>query len=51
VPFFPVRSAEDVVNQPAIVFQDEGHDITRLSNKVRCYQRIAEFLAEHLGPV
>jgi dienelactone hydrolase len=34
-----------------LVFQDEGHDITRLSNKVRCYQRIAEFLAEHLRPV
>jgi dienelactone hydrolase len=33
-----------------LVFDDEGHDITRAANKVRCYQTIADFFAQHLDP-
>lgn len=33
-----------------LVFDDEGHDLTRAVNKVRCYQAITEFLQRHLRP-
>jgi dipeptidyl aminopeptidase/acylaminoacyl peptidase len=33
-----------------LVFDDEGHDLTRMANKVRCYQAITEFLVRHLRP-
>jgi dienelactone hydrolase len=31
-----------------LVFDDEGHDLTRMSNKVRCYETIAAFFEKHL---
>ena len=31
-----------------LVFDDEGHDITKAANKVRCYTAIADFMANHL---
>jgi pimeloyl-ACP methyl ester carboxylesterase len=31
-----------------LVFDDEGHDVLKLPNRVRCYDAIAEFFAEHL---
>jgi dienelactone hydrolase len=31
-----------------LVFDDEGHDLTRMSNKVRCYESIAAFFEKHL---
>ena len=33
-----------------LVFDDEGHDLTRLENKARCYRAITEFFREHLRP-
>jgi dienelactone hydrolase len=33
-----------------LMFPDEGHDITKAANKVRCYQTIADFMARHLRP-
>ena len=30
-------------------FEDEGHGIIKLANKLVCYPTIAEFLDEHLG--
>ena len=31
-----------------LVFDDEGHDVLKLPNRVRCYDAIAGFFAEHL---
>ncbi len=33
-----------------LVFQDEGHDVLKLPNRVRCYETIAGFFGEHLSP-
>jgi dienelactone hydrolase len=33
-----------------LVFEDEGHDLTRLVNKVKGYQAITDFFATHLRP-
>ena len=33
-----------------LVFEDEGHDITKAANKVRCYEAIADFMVAHLHP-
>lgn len=31
-----------------IVFEDEGHDVIKLQNRVRCYKSITRFFTEHL---
>ena len=31
-----------------LVFQDEGHDVLKLPNRVRCYDAIVGFFSEHL---
>lgn len=31
-----------------LLFQNEGHDVTRLENKVRCYNEIVRFFSAHL---
>ena len=31
-----------------LVFEDEGHDVLKLPNKVRCYETIVSFFHEHL---
>jgi dipeptidyl aminopeptidase/acylaminoacyl peptidase len=31
-----------------IVFEDEGHDVLKLSNRVRCYDAITQFFCEHV---
>ena len=31
-----------------LVFEDEGHDVLKLGNRVRCYEAIVGFFAEHL---
>jgi pimeloyl-ACP methyl ester carboxylesterase len=33
-----------------LVFEDEGHDVLKYPNKVRCYNAIADFFAKHLRP-
>ncbi len=33
-----------------LLFEDEGHDVTRLENKVRCYNEIVRFFKEWLQP-
>jgi dipeptidyl aminopeptidase/acylaminoacyl peptidase len=33
-----------------IVFGDEGHDVLKFANRVRCYNAITEFFREHLHP-
>jgi pimeloyl-ACP methyl ester carboxylesterase len=32
-----------------LVFEDEGHDVLKLPNRVRCYERIVGFFSEHLS--
>jgi pimeloyl-ACP methyl ester carboxylesterase len=31
-----------------IVFEDEGHDVLKLPNRVRCYEAITEFFSKHI---
>ncbi len=33
-----------------LVFENEGHDVTRFENKVRCYNEIVRFFKQHLQP-
>jgi len=33
-----------------LVFDDEGHDITRPANKAHCYRSITDFFSQHLQP-
>lgn len=33
-----------------IVFENEGHDVLKFENKVRCYNGVTEFFKEHLRP-
>ena len=33
-----------------LVFGDEGHDVLKFANRVRCYNAITQFFAEHLHP-
>ncbi|MHA2250039.1 MAG: alpha/beta fold hydrolase [Candidatus Kariarchaeaceae archaeon] len=32
-----------------LVFEDEGHDVIKFKNRVKCYQTITQFFLEHLG--
>jgi dipeptidyl aminopeptidase/acylaminoacyl peptidase len=32
-----------------LLFEDEGHDVLKLANRVRCYGAIVGFFSEHLG--
>ena len=32
-----------------LVFEDEGHDVLKLPNRVRCYDAIVGFFSEHLA--
>ena len=32
-----------------LVFEDEGHDVLKLANRIRCYEAIVRFFAEHLA--
>jgi len=31
-----------------LVFEDEGHDVLKLQNRVRCYEKITTFFSEQL---
>jgi len=33
-----------------LVFEDEGHDVLKYENRVKCYNAIADFFAKHLSP-
>jgi dipeptidyl aminopeptidase/acylaminoacyl peptidase len=33
-----------------LVFENEGHDVLKFENKVRCYNAITNFFREHLRP-
>ncbi len=33
-----------------LVFEDEGHDVLKLPNRVRCYEAIVGFFSQHLRP-
>jgi pimeloyl-ACP methyl ester carboxylesterase len=51
------RESRDVVEQlrglgrevDYLVFEDEGHDVLKLANRVRCYDAIVGFFAQHLS--
>jgi pimeloyl-ACP methyl ester carboxylesterase len=51
------RESRDLVNElrklgrsvDYLVFEDEGHDVLKLENRVRCYESIVGFFAEHLA--
>ncbi|MGH2541407.1 MAG: alpha/beta hydrolase family protein, partial [Ardenticatenaceae bacterium] len=50
------RESRDVVEQlrargkavEYLVFENEGHDVLKFDNKVRCYNAIVDFFAKHL---
>jgi dipeptidyl aminopeptidase/acylaminoacyl peptidase len=54
-----VREAEstDLVNElraqgkqiDYIIFENEGHDVLKYENKVKCYTEIVKFFKRHLG--
>ncbi len=31
-----------------LMFENEGHDVLKLENRITCYNRISEFLQQHL---
>ncbi len=33
-----------------LMFEDEGHDVLKFGNRVRCYNAITEFFVRHLAP-
>ena len=33
-----------------LVFEDEGHDVLKFENRVRCYNAITDFFVQHLHP-
>jgi pimeloyl-ACP methyl ester carboxylesterase len=51
------RESRDLVEQlrelgrevDYLVFEDEGHDVLKLGNRVRCYDTIVRFFSEHLS--
>ena len=51
------RESRDVVEQlrglgrdvDYLVFEDEGHDVLKLANRVRCYDTIVGFFSQHLS--
>jgi pimeloyl-ACP methyl ester carboxylesterase len=51
------RESRDLVEQlrelgrevDYLVFEDEGHDVLKLGNRVRCYDTIVGFFSEHLS--
>jgi dipeptidyl aminopeptidase/acylaminoacyl peptidase len=50
--------SEDLVNQlrsqgkelDLLIFEDEGHDVLKYENRVRCYNAITDFFTRHLNP-
>jgi pimeloyl-ACP methyl ester carboxylesterase len=52
------RESRDVVEQlqargktvEYLMFEDEGHDVLKYNNRVRCYNGITEFFKKHLRP-
>jgi pimeloyl-ACP methyl ester carboxylesterase len=52
------RESHDVVeylrglgkNVDYLMFEDEGHDVLKFENRIRCYNAITDFFAEHLKP-
>lgn len=50
--------SEDLVNElrakgkelELLIFEDEGHDVLKYANRVRCYNAIVDFFAKHLNP-
>jgi dipeptidyl aminopeptidase/acylaminoacyl peptidase len=43
-----VEAASDHVPVRELVFEDEGHGLTKLENRITAYEAIVEFLAEHV---
>jgi dipeptidyl aminopeptidase/acylaminoacyl peptidase len=33
-----------------LVFEDEGHDVLKYENRVKCYNTITDFFTKHLKP-
>jgi dipeptidyl aminopeptidase/acylaminoacyl peptidase len=52
------RESRDVVEQlrakgkevDYLVFENEGHDVLKYENRVRCYNAITDFFKKHLKP-
>jgi dipeptidyl aminopeptidase/acylaminoacyl peptidase len=52
------RESRDVVEQlkakgkdvEYVVFEDEGHDVLKFDNRVRCYNAITDFFRKYLKP-
>jgi len=37
-------------NMEMLVFENEGHDVLKYENRVKCYNAIADFFAKYLKP-
>jgi len=56
-PRVPISEAEQMVASlqkrgvevPFLVYEDEGHGIVKLHNRLHCYAQVAAFLRKHLG--
>ncbi|WP_311171180.1 S9 family peptidase [Halobellus ordinarius] len=44
-----VEAASDHVPVRELLFEDEGHGLTKLENRIEAYEAIVEFLAEHVN--
>ncbi len=44
-----IERARDHVPVESLIFDDEGHGVTKLDNRIAAYRAVAEFLDEHLG--
>ena len=57
-PRVPVSEAEQIVESLTkrgvpvqyLHYEDEGHGLSKLKNKLDCYPQVAEFLKKHLMP-
>jgi len=55
-PRVPLEEAEQIVEQAReqgvpvekLIFEDEGHGISKLENRIEAYSRVVEFLEEHV---
>lgn len=55
-PRVPVEEAEQIASEASelvptetLIFEDEGHGISKLENRITAYRRVVEFLEEHVS--
>ena len=49
--YLPAMKAEDIRKQVEyLVFENEGHDVLKYENRIKCYTEITEFFKKYLKP-